>query len=170
MVEKSLTRALIAALDDVTQMDDLFHDKGAPLSTFSNKIIMGRALRLFGENDQSDLDAIRSIRNQFAHAMLPLTFDDAYIVERVNVMRDYPRKGIENDDRGISPNRTKYEVVCYLMTGRLMKAAIRKHEARQSTLESQGALASLNHLISAGLKGFPDDVLSNKALNVSLSE
>src|SRR5882724_77069 len=52
----------------------LHSGESSPLSTFSRKIIMGRAIGLFGPETQDNLDAIRVLRNAFAHAYLPITF------------------------------------------------------------------------------------------------
>jgi hypothetical protein len=50
-------------------------DYDGPVGTFSARIMMGYALNLFGPNTRHDLDLIRTIRNEFAHCQLPLSFD-----------------------------------------------------------------------------------------------
>ncbi len=71
-VENSLDYVLLKTLYGPT--DKLF-DQNGPLSSFSNKIQMGRALGLYGEQTSSNLDTIRHIRNAFAHAQIPITFE-----------------------------------------------------------------------------------------------
>jgi hypothetical protein len=47
--------------------NELTSDIG-PLRSFHTQIAMGRALRLYGDDVRFDLDLVRNIRNQFAHA------------------------------------------------------------------------------------------------------
>ena len=71
-------RVLGAALLD-WKLEQLFHRKfvkfekdlleqGCPLSSFSVRIKLGRAINWISEDVCSDLDAIRNIRNEFAHS------------------------------------------------------------------------------------------------------
>lgn len=50
----------------VCSKDELLKGMG-PLSSFSSRITLGRALNWFDDNIRSDLDTIRDIRNDFAH-------------------------------------------------------------------------------------------------------
>lgn len=47
-----------------------------PLGTFRNKIWMGYGLALYGDQTFTTLEAIRNIRNAFAHSQIPISFDD----------------------------------------------------------------------------------------------
>jgi hypothetical protein len=49
----------------------IFEGNG-PLSTFSNKILIGYALELYGPVFKHDLEIIKDLRNGFAHVRLPL--------------------------------------------------------------------------------------------------
>ena len=50
-----------------------------PLGTFSSRIDFAYILGIIPKNAQRDLHTIRSIRNQFAHHALPLSYDDEAI-------------------------------------------------------------------------------------------
>jgi hypothetical protein len=55
-----------------------------PLSSFSSKILLGFALGLYGPVVKKDLNVIRNIRNAFAHAMMPITFDSPEVADELN--------------------------------------------------------------------------------------
>ncbi len=55
------------------QVEELFAEN-APLGTFSAKIRLGSAMRLYGPHTKADLNHLREIRNIFAHAERPITF------------------------------------------------------------------------------------------------
>jgi hypothetical protein len=57
-------------------------DRG-PLSTFSNKILMGHALRIYDENTRCNLDIVRNIRNAFAHSKRPINFDHDLVIKEL---------------------------------------------------------------------------------------
>ena len=98
-VEDSLESAILSRLSPkLTKRDiaELFENEG-PISTFSSKIRMAFALRLFGHEVRTDLNCIREIRNVFAHARAPIKFDTPEVAEavatiktpdRANVMRE----------------------------------------------------------------------------------
>jgi len=49
-------------------------DTNGPLGQFSDKILLGYGLEIFGTKTRHDLDLIRYLRNGFAHCQLPLRF------------------------------------------------------------------------------------------------
>ena len=46
-----------------------------PLGGFSNKILMGYALNIYGDEMFGNLEIIRNIRNAFAHSKVPISFE-----------------------------------------------------------------------------------------------
>src|SRR5260221_8544577 len=64
-----------------TRFDAIFRNTNAPLSSFSAKIAVAHALGIFGDEFRSQLDRIKTIRNVFAHTMLPLSFDDDLVLD-----------------------------------------------------------------------------------------
>ena len=70
-------------IDDSKIVDELLgsEDKpDRPLSSFSSRIRAAYCLGLIGKSMYDDLDAIRKIRNKFAHKMHGYTFDEPEIV------------------------------------------------------------------------------------------
>jgi hypothetical protein len=69
--------ALDAALQSMLFLDEnssLF-DGDDQFSTFARKIALGYALRIFAAQTKDNLTTMRHLRNAFAHAKIPLTFD-----------------------------------------------------------------------------------------------
>jgi hypothetical protein len=63
------------------------------LSTFARKIELGYALRIYGAQTKENLTTMRHLRNAFAHAKIPLTFDTpevAAVCEQFTIMRVLP--------------------------------------------------------------------------------
>lgn len=58
-------------------------DQRGPMGSFYASIELGYALGLYGSLLRDDLHTIRTIRNAFAHAMKPLTFDTPLIAKEV---------------------------------------------------------------------------------------
>lgn len=57
---------------------------GAPLGTFSNKIMLAEAVKLIGPRTRRDLDLLRKVRNHCAHSINPNQFADAPLSEWVS--------------------------------------------------------------------------------------
>jgi len=75
VIERRLEDAILFRLTRLSksQWEGLFGEN-APLGTFSAKIKLGYAMRLYGLRTQADLNHIREIRNIFAHSERPITF------------------------------------------------------------------------------------------------
>jgi hypothetical protein len=72
-----IARRLVVARPDY---DNLFGLSG-PMSTFDLKIKMARALKIYGKETNDNLILLRTIRNAFAHAPTPITFETTEIKE-----------------------------------------------------------------------------------------
>jgi len=70
-----LGQILKAFLIDDEPADKLLSGFGAPLSSFSTRIAMVRALGLLNEVECRECELIRKVRNEFAHKV-KMTFDD----------------------------------------------------------------------------------------------
>jgi DNA-binding MltR family transcriptional regulator len=55
-----------------------------PLSSFSAKIRMGFALKLYGELTFHDLELLRKLRNLFAHGRLAIDFNTPEVKQAIN--------------------------------------------------------------------------------------
>ena len=59
----------------------------APLSTFSSRTKLAYCLGLLTKDEYDDLNMIRKIRNEFAHKLHNLSFDDQKVVEWCNSLK-----------------------------------------------------------------------------------
>jgi hypothetical protein len=106
-----------------------------PLSSFYQMIEIGYALGLYGNILREDLHTIRTIRNGFAHALKPITFDTSQITKEIAKLRYLPTiyavKGAETPgapwvkpmSRGFAQsnsNREKYELTCQAAADELL--------------------------------------------------
>lgn len=69
---------------------------GAPLRPFSTKIKLGFALSLYGPLTLADLEAIREVRNAFAHTMQPMDFKTPEVInvtKRINLLKRFVEEG-----------------------------------------------------------------------------
>jgi DNA-binding MltR family transcriptional regulator len=67
---------------------DLFEGQG-PLSSFSAKINIAQAFRFINEAVAKELHAFREIRNAFAHAKIPISFDDEAVANKVKALGSF---------------------------------------------------------------------------------
>lgn len=79
--------ALTQSIHRVLKVPEDFRQRleadGGPLSTFLQRILMGRALAVYGEMMQHNLDLLRHLRNAFAHSHVPITFETPEIAEAI---------------------------------------------------------------------------------------
>jgi hypothetical protein len=73
-VENALQGALTRMFRTRSNIRKLF-GVNSPLGAFSNKIEVGYALGILGQQTKANLDIIRTVRNAFAHAKIPITFE-----------------------------------------------------------------------------------------------
>ncbi|NQV22182.1 MAG: hypothetical protein HQ511_12280 [Rhodospirillales bacterium] len=81
-LEASLEDAIKTKFTDLDDNDhsNVFESDG-PLASFSSKIRIGYALGVYGKHTRDDLNAIREIRNAFAHARKALLFNTKEITD-----------------------------------------------------------------------------------------
>jgi hypothetical protein len=90
LLELQLRLAISSQLstNDERLTEAIYTDNG-PLSTFSSKILMARAMGIIGEKTATNLDRIRQIRNAFAHSLLDVNLDTpeiARIIAAIDVI------------------------------------------------------------------------------------
>lgn len=80
LAEDALEQAIMTRLIPLseTHRKELF-DGEAPLSSFSAKIKLAHAMAIIDKDTRYDLIKIKNIRNDFAHAKVPVTFGTAEI-------------------------------------------------------------------------------------------
>jgi DNA-binding MltR family transcriptional regulator len=99
-VEEALQEALQSFLvDDRTARERLFKQSG-PLSALSAKIDLARLLGMTTKAVTSDLHALRSIRNDFAHSVLDkdnsaLTFESVHIRDKCLALKSIAHEDID---------------------------------------------------------------------------
>jgi hypothetical protein len=96
LVEVSLEHAIKARIIRLRkpELKSLFEGPQSPLGTFSAKIWIGYALGLYGAKAKHDLDAIKDIRNAFAHSPHHLDFRSRRIASRCYSMHFVERRKI----------------------------------------------------------------------------
>jgi len=76
-VEHGLKRAIALHLAPDADIKDVFGNYPAsPLSSFSHRATMARALGVITDETVADLAIIRAIRNTFAHSVQPISFEN----------------------------------------------------------------------------------------------
>ncbi len=91
----------------------LFDGEVSPFGTFSRKIRMGYALRLFGDETRSNLEIIRRIRNVFAHAPCPLHFSTVEVVNACALLKvPAPVGAAEDQKHANTTGRERFTLVC----------------------------------------------------------
>jgi hypothetical protein len=89
-VEIALSHAVFRVLDwDDDTFGKLTSEEG-PAGTLSQKIHLGRALRIYGPETYNNLDYIRLIRNAFAHSHSPISFETKEVKDAVALLTDIP--------------------------------------------------------------------------------
>lgn len=161
LVENALIPAIVSCLSDADGiLGPLFHDEKGPFGSFYARILAGRALSLFDADVAKDLDIIRDIRNQFAHALLKLDFEHPLIAAECKRLTE--RDKWQLPKREVSAARIQYENACLSLTVILQRATTRNltQRIREANLH-RNALSSLNERIAPGLESGPDNVLGN---------
>ena len=77
ILQDLLTTVLL--IESETQRKTLFEGPAAPFATFSSRIAVSYALRLISKDERTDLDAVRSVRNKFAHRFSDVSFESEAI-------------------------------------------------------------------------------------------
>lgn len=165
MVDDALMKVIAAALPDPSDETALFHDQGAPFGTTKAKIVAGRAMGLFDDATAADLDLIRDIRNQFAHALLSFDFLNAHVEQACAKLSPYPRLNAPLSKRSISEPRERYESACWGISSLLMNKANQVlDDALERVAEARNGL--LEHpkrsFFERSSNDIPDDVSSDK--------
>ena len=121
-VEDGLRAVLSALLKNDSDPKSVFEDQGAPFGTFKQKIVAVRALGYCSKETAEDADAIRDIRNQFSHALRPLTFDHPDIAGLCLAFRSHHNDS--DDPRSIWATwtpRQRFKTACKQIWIKLMR-------------------------------------------------
>lgn len=92
MIEDRLERILLSHLLDNNVREELFNGINAPLGNFSSKVKIAYCLGLITDLEYNECEYIRKIRNEFAHSLHGLKFDDQKIKDLCfNLKANTPR-------------------------------------------------------------------------------
>lgn len=119
LVEHYLTQAIKCRLIDpgAKLAGEWFTGPSAPFATFSAKIQLGMAIGIYGPLMHGRLNAIKDIRNVFAHRALPLTFYHPALLDSILKLAPF-LKGSKEDDY-----KLVYATGCVSMGDALIKDA-----------------------------------------------
>jgi hypothetical protein len=115
-LENSLDRAIDFAMGEQTaeMRKDLYEHDG-PLGNFSRKITIAATITLLGPVSQENFRLMRHVRNAFAHAKVPITFETPEVAEvcaglvRFNIFD--PPEEVDQDPDMTARNR--FTTVCH---------------------------------------------------------
>lgn len=136
LVEYELERLLRTRFDrDDNETWEMLTGENGPLADFSAKIKVGYALRLYDHEILHSLEAIRRIRNAFAHTKRLLDFDDAAVREVFSKLelpseRSISYSVLERIKAGGGDNQLAYMVLCGFLQIRLLQRHNRILKAR----------------------------------------
>lgn len=124
LVNSALMTALICRFVEMNakQKDAMFYGSTSPLHSFSARILMGRAIGVYGPVTEKRLNKIRAVRNAFAHTLVPLNFDHALVASECK----------EFFAEGILP-KTAFARACHKITVELVGEAYRSGGKEMTT-------------------------------------
>lgn len=120
LIENLLLDAIESRLDDASDRSALFYESGAPFGTFKAKIVAAKALGIVNKEMAHDLDIIRDIRNQFAHSMLSLDFQNEHIARAMGKIKGV-YKYTESSEPNHSEQRMKFDAIVWTSSMHLLK-------------------------------------------------
>jgi hypothetical protein len=82
-LDDQLKSILVASwVDESRRFADLLEPPLGPLATFSSRILVACAVGLIAKDERSDLDLVCGIRNDFAHKLHGLSFEEPRIASK----------------------------------------------------------------------------------------
>lgn len=127
-LENFLGKYLRHFMADDKITDELFDGYG-PFSTFAQKINTAYAFKFIHKSIKNNLDIIKQIRNEFAHAPHVISFNDEKMKVLCNNLSTAKETHCENEPSKkyrIEKPRDQYLTAIGLITGQLHNAMIKK--------------------------------------------
>ena len=155
LIEDTLVKTIGGCLEKTAEHGRLFHDEGGPFGTFKRRIVAARAFNLCSNEMEAEMEVIGEIRNQFAHALLSIDFENQDISDKLALLQvppsDHKRAG------KVSANRLRFEVACWRICSKLLRAGSERFQKQSELLKRAytplSALAVLSDLKPTGLEG-----------------
>ncbi len=117
--EHALGQYLKFRIRDKKVADALFDAMG-PLSSFSQRIAIAYAFDLISQVQYKDFEAVRKIRNHFAHHPLETMFHTNEIKQLCTALSMFKETSHENDPAPSDRHRIAYLLSCGILCGRLL--------------------------------------------------
>lgn len=123
-IDHALLNALNARFVRMKDEDfgDLFFSQQGVLSDLSSRIKIAHAIGIIDDHCRELLNAIRRIRNVFAHAIRPIDFGHELIVKQCELLQDL--KVNELAETKLHPLRIRFSANCFHIEELLMKDAM----------------------------------------------
>lgn len=134
-VEDGLREVLSSLLKRKFDSKAVFEDQGAPFGTFKQKIVAVQAFGYCTKELAEDANAIRDIRNQFSHALRPLTFDNPDIAATCFALRNHHPDFDPKNWSTWSP-RARFVTACQQISLKLMRQSRDLMEQHMETLRA----------------------------------
>lgn len=127
MVDATLVMALRSRFVKMTEdeFESLFYSQTAPLSSFSARIKVGRAIGIYGSKLHNMMDVIRRVRNAFAHSLRPIRFTEPLVAKECSALPE-ARLGEMTRGYDLDPLRERYLAVC-VRTAVILEDHARRH-------------------------------------------
>lgn len=103
----AITNYLRNTLSEAEQ-ERLFASDAAPLATFADRINLAFALGILGNDSRSDFNAIRLIRNVFAHSVIDVEFNLTTIATAIEALHVFKRPDFPQSMNVPGPPKTQF--------------------------------------------------------------
>jgi hypothetical protein len=134
--------------NDDTFWKEMTGDKG-PVGTFYAQIVIGYAMRVYDEKTRDALDTIRTIRNQFAHAIRKIDFGEELILKELAKIQLRPtiiRKYLAIEDKNTA-GRHAYASLCIDLSSRFIR--VEANSIRRGTARINKKITKISPLATA---------------------
>lgn len=136
-VESALEDVITIFLSRNINRRRIFSGTNAPLNTFSDKILMGHALEIYGPETLHNLEIIKLIRNAFAHSRISIRFSTPEVKNVCATLKiPTPRHGLLLPPTKDAPPRKIFQYICFAIVSDFAGLKIRptakvSHEAAE---------------------------------------
>lgn len=157
LLEEGLENLLRAAMANPDDKAGLFDDKGAPFGTMHAKTLSAYAFGLIGEPLTKDIEIVRSVRNQFSHALRPITFRTPSVSHTCLPLEKYvPAHLLKFPEHDPGKARFVFEAACLDIWKELASATTAEYEKFITKYRPPNALLGAADLI-ASIDSYADE-------------
>ena len=127
LLDERLKSILGAFLADVPASQALLSGFNAPIGTFSSRVSAAYALGLIQENEFTELNIIRKVRNEFGHSWKGVTFDSDKVA---HLCKQLPWLGPDELEEKSTPKERFGFAVAILLTDLLWRTRLVENDKR----------------------------------------